>query len=64
MIARCRHRYLAKLLPRFAHHPATGELEGVGLKRFPEAVPRPHGEGRLFGLEGVRPPAAKGDSQA
>ena len=50
-------RYLKKLLPRFAHHPATGELEGVGLKRFPEAVPRPHGEGRLFGLEGVRPPA-------
>jgi hypothetical protein len=28
--------YLRKLLPRFARHPATGELEGVGLKRFPE----------------------------
>jgi hypothetical protein len=40
--------YLKKLLPRFAHHPATGELEGVGLKRFPEAVPRPHGAARLF----------------
>ena len=33
--------YLKKLLPRFAVHPATGELDGVGLKRFPEAVPRP-----------------------
>jgi hypothetical protein len=28
--------YLKKLLPRFARHPATGELEGVGLKRFPD----------------------------
>ena len=35
--------YLKKLLPRFAVHPATGELEGVGLKRFPEQVPREHG---------------------
>ena len=33
--------YLKKLLPRFACHPATGELDGVGLKRFPEQVPRP-----------------------
>ncbi len=40
--------YLKKLLPRFAVHPATGELEGVGLKRFPEQVPRPHGGHRLF----------------
>jgi hypothetical protein len=40
--------YLKKLLPRFAVHPATGELEGVGLKRFPEAVPREHGRHRLF----------------
>ena len=31
--------YLRKLLPRFATHPATGELDGVGLKRFPEQVP-------------------------
>jgi hypothetical protein len=30
--------YLRRLLPRFAVHPATGEVEGVGLKRFPEAV--------------------------
>jgi hypothetical protein len=40
--------YLKKLLPRFAVHPATGELEGVGLKRFPELVPREHGRHRLF----------------
>ncbi len=32
--------YLKKLRPRFAVHPATGELAGVGLKRFPEAHPR------------------------
>lgn len=30
-----RRGYL-KLLPRFATHPATGELDGVGIKRFPE----------------------------
>jgi hypothetical protein len=41
-------RYLKQLLPRFARHPATGELEGVGLKRFPEAEPRPRTERRLF----------------
>ena len=29
-------------------HPATGELDGVGLKRFPEQVPREHGRHRLF----------------
>ena len=47
--------YLKTLLPRFATHPATGALEGVGIKRFPEQVPRPrrpHGcssrEGGLF----------------
>jgi len=40
--------YLRTLLPRFAHHPATGELEGVGLKRFPERVPRPREETKLF----------------
>ena len=33
--------YLKTLLPRFATHPATGELDGVGIKRFPEQVPRP-----------------------
>jgi Protein of unknown function (DUF3800) len=40
--------YLKNLLPRFATHPATGDYEGVGLKRFPERVPRPHGRHRLF----------------
>jgi hypothetical protein len=40
--------YLKKLLPRFATHPATGEIDGVGLKRFPERMPREHGRHRLF----------------
>jgi hypothetical protein len=40
--------YMRKLLPRFATHPSTGELEGVGLKRFPDQVPREHGRNRLF----------------
>jgi hypothetical protein len=40
--------YLKTLLPRFAIHPATGELDGVGLKRFPEQVRRPREETRLF----------------
>ena len=40
--------YLRTLLPRFATHPATGEIEGVGIKRFPERARRPRGETRLF----------------
>ena len=40
--------YLRKLLPRFAVHPATGGVEGVGLKRFPERVRRPREETKLF----------------
>jgi Protein of unknown function (DUF3800) len=40
--------YLTTLLPRFATHPVTGALEGVGIKRFPEQVPRPRAETRLF----------------
>jgi hypothetical protein len=40
--------YLKKCLPRFARHPATGELDGVGIKRFPEQVPRERGRNRLF----------------
>jgi hypothetical protein len=40
--------YLRSLLRRFAAHPATGDLEGVGLKRFPEQVPRERGANRLF----------------
>jgi hypothetical protein len=39
--------YLKMLIPRFAVHPATGELDGVGLKRFPERVRRPREEARL-----------------
>jgi hypothetical protein len=39
--------YLKKLLPRFATHPATGELDGVGIKRFPE-VPRERAPHKLF----------------
>jgi hypothetical protein len=40
--------YLKKVLPRFARHPATGELDGVGIKRFPEQVPREPTRQRLF----------------
>jgi len=40
--------YLRTLLPRFATHPASGELDGVGIKRFPEQVPRERAVTRLF----------------
>jgi hypothetical protein len=40
--------YLRTLLPRFAPHPATGALDGVGIKRFPERARRPRTETRLF----------------
>jgi hypothetical protein len=40
--------YLKTLLPRFATHPATGALDGVGIKRFPERARRPREETRLF----------------
>ena len=40
--------YLRTLLPRFATHPATGALDGVGIKRFPEQARRPREETRLF----------------
>jgi hypothetical protein len=41
--------YLRRLLARFATHPATGQLDGVGLKRFPEQAPRPpRASERLF----------------
>jgi hypothetical protein len=40
--------YLKTLLPRFATHPATGELDGVGVKRFPEQVPRERAVTKLF----------------
>jgi Protein of unknown function (DUF3800) len=40
--------YFKKLRPRFAGHPATQELAGVGLKRFPDAEPRERTHARLF----------------
>ena len=40
--------YLKTLMPRFATHPATGALDGVGIKRFPEQARRPREETRLF----------------
>jgi Protein of unknown function (DUF3800) len=40
--------YFKQLAPRFARHPVTGELEGVGLKRFPGPEPRERPERHLF----------------
>jgi hypothetical protein len=40
--------YLRKLEPRFAVHPVTGEIAGVGLKRFPDSSVRPREHHRLF----------------
>jgi hypothetical protein len=40
--------YMKKLMPRYAVHPATGEYDGVGIKRFPEKVKREPGRHRLF----------------
>jgi len=40
--------YLKTLLPRFATHPATGALDGVGIKRFPDTVPPERAEHKLF----------------
>lgn len=40
--------YVQRLLPRFERHPATGELEGVGLKRFPDPAGEERGGRRLF----------------
>ena len=34
-------RWHKQLLPRFARHPATGEVDGVGIKEFPA---KSHGE--------------------
>jgi hypothetical protein len=39
---------LKKLRSRFAVLPATGERDGVDLKRFPEAGERPRKKHRLF----------------
>jgi hypothetical protein len=40
--------YFKRLERRFARHPQSGALEGVGLKRFPEPGERPRGHHRLF----------------
>ena len=40
--------FFQTLMPRFATHPATGEVEGVRIKRFPERARRPREEKRLF----------------
>jgi hypothetical protein len=40
--------YPKTLLPRFARHPAMKELDGVGIKRFPEAVQQARAHHRLF----------------
>ncbi len=40
--------YVRKLEPRFARHPSTGAIDGVGLKRFPDPEPRERDHHRLF----------------
>lgn len=40
--------YVKKLAPRFARHPQSGAVEGVGIKRFPDPVERPREHYRLF----------------
>jgi hypothetical protein len=40
--------YLRRLLPRFATHPSTGVLDGVGIKRFPDVVAPERPKTRLF----------------
>jgi hypothetical protein len=40
--------YVKKLEPRFARHPQSGSIDGVGIKRFPDPVERPREHYRLF----------------
>jgi hypothetical protein len=40
--------YLPQLQPRFARHPSSGTIDGVGLKRFPDREPRDREHQRLF----------------
>jgi Protein of unknown function (DUF3800) len=40
--------YLRRLEPRFARHPSTGTIDGVGLKRFPDREPRDREHHKLF----------------
>lgn len=40
--------YFKRLEPRFARHPQSGAIAGVGLKRFPDPAERPREHRRLF----------------
>jgi hypothetical protein len=40
--------YVKKLAPRFARHPQSGAIDGVGIKRFPDPADRPREHYRLF----------------
>jgi Protein of unknown function (DUF3800) len=40
--------YVKKLEGRFARHPQSGAIDGVGIKRFPDAHERPRDHYRLF----------------
>ncbi|MBD0291518.1 MAG: DUF3800 domain-containing protein [Thermoleophilia bacterium] len=40
--------YVKKLEPRFARHPRSGAIDGVGIKRFPDPADRPREHYRLF----------------
>jgi hypothetical protein len=40
--------YLRRLEPRFARHPSSGAIDGVGLKRFPGPEERAAGGHKLF----------------
>ena len=40
--------YVKKLEPRFARHPQSGTIDGVGVKRFPDRRDRPREHYRLF----------------
>lgn len=40
--------YFKRLEPRFARHPQSGAIEGVGLKRFPDPGERERAHHRLF----------------
>lgn len=39
-----------RLLPSFARNPYTGEVDGVGIKRFPDVATAGAGQGKLFQL--------------
>jgi hypothetical protein len=50
-------RWFKQLLPRFARHPDTGELEGVGLKTFsPRAKGEEPGAGEVCSSQSTRAP--------